>query len=99
MKIVWTEKAEKHLSQIYDFIAEDSPYYASQTIERIVEIAENISEHPLKGRAVPEYRDNNIREVFMHPYRIIYYINEGRIDILSIIHEARNISKKAPKKQ
>lgn len=91
MKIVWTEKADKQLSQIYEYIAEDSPFYASQTIKSIIEIAENVSLYPLKGRTVPEYQDNKIREVFMHPYRIIYLIKENQIDILSIIHEAREI--------
>ncbi|NBC67017.1 MAG: type II toxin-antitoxin system RelE/ParE family toxin [Bacteroidetes bacterium] len=51
MKIIWTSKAEKHLTQIYDYIAEDSPYYASRTIERIVNIAENVSEHPQKRKS------------------------------------------------
>ncbi|MCG2590122.1 type II toxin-antitoxin system RelE/ParE family toxin [Rhodohalobacter sulfatireducens] len=78
MKIIWTSKAEKHLSQIFDYIAEDSPYYASRTIERIISIAEKISKNPHKGRTVPEYQDRNIREVFMHPYRIIYFIKEIR---------------------
>ncbi|NBC67016.1 MAG: type II toxin-antitoxin system RelE/ParE family toxin [Bacteroidetes bacterium] len=44
-----------------------------------------------KGRAVPEYDDKNIREVFMHPYRIIYFTKESEINILSVIHEARNL--------
>lgn len=56
MKIVWTSKAEKHLSQIFDYIAKDSPYYASRTIERIISIAEKISKNPHKGRTVPEYQ-------------------------------------------
>lgn len=98
MKIIWTEKAEKHLSQIYEYIAEDSPFYASRTIERIIKIAENVSLHPQKGRAVPEYQDEHVREVFMHPYRIIYHIKDSQIDVVSIIHEARNLSY-IPKKE
>jgi plasmid stabilization system protein ParE len=91
MKIIWTAKAEKHLTQIYNYIAEDSPYYASITIERIVKITETVAAYPQKGRTVPEYRDKNIREVFMHPYRIIYYTKDSEINILSVIHEARNL--------
>jgi len=41
------------------------------------------------GRVVPEYEHDYIREVFHHPYRIIYLIKDDVIEILSVIHEAR----------
>lgn len=91
MRIAWTEKAEKQLDQIFNYIAEDSALYACRTVEKIIERAESIVSHPQKGRIVPEYEREDIREVFHHPYRIIYLIkNQGvMIEILSVIHGAR----------
>ncbi|GEM_PF-4110781 len=45
---------------------------------------------------VPEYEREDIREVFFHPYRIIYLIKDQEkfIEILSVIHEARFLSRK-----
>jgi len=94
MKIVWTEKAEKQLDQIFNYIAADSPVYAYRTLEKIIERAESISRHPLKGRSVPEYEREDIREVFLHPYRIIYLLQEDHIEIISVIHGARLIPDK-----
>lgn len=91
MNILWTQKAEKQLTQIHEFIAEDSPYYAAQTVDQIVLRADSISRFPNKGRKVPEISDDSIREVFQHPYRIIYQIKEPNILILSILHQARNL--------
>jgi len=89
MRIVWTEKAEKQLDQIFQYIASDSTLYAHRTVGQIIEQAENISPHPRKGRKVPEYERDDIREVLHHPYRIIYLLKDGTIEILSIIHGAR----------
>jgi len=89
MKIIWTEKAEKQLDQIFEYIASDSSLYAHRTVGQIIEEAENISPHPRKGRKVPEYQREDIREVFHHPYRIIYLLKDDTIEILSVIHGAR----------
>lgn len=89
MRIIWTEKAEKQLDQIFEYIATDSSLYAYRTVGQIIEEAENIPPNPRKGRKVPEYEREDIREVFHHPYRIIYLLKEDTIEILSVIHEAR----------
>jgi addiction module RelE/StbE family toxin len=89
MKIIWTEKAEKQLDQIFEYIASDSSLYAHRTVSQIIEEAESLSPHPRKGRKVPEYERDDIREVFHHPYRIIYLLKNDTIEILSVIHGAR----------
>jgi plasmid stabilization system protein ParE len=40
MKIVWTRKAEKYLDQIFEYINEDSAFYAYRTVQQIIETAE-----------------------------------------------------------
>ena len=91
MNIVWTFKAEYQLDRIVEYIALDSPYYAYKTADAIIEQTEQIVDHPRKGRMVPEYREEDIREVFYHPYRIIYQLSGSQIIILSVIHEARQL--------
>ena len=91
MNISWTDKAVKQLDKIFEYIAADSTLYAYRTIEKIIDQVESVAHHPHKGRVVPEYERKDIREVFHHPYRIIYLIRESnhRIEILSVIHGAR----------
>ncbi len=89
MRIIWTEKAEKQLDQIFEYIATDSTLYAYRTVGQIIEATENLPPHPRKGRKVPEYEREDLREVFHHPYRIIYLLKEDTIEILSVIHGAR----------
>jgi addiction module RelE/StbE family toxin len=94
MKIVWSEKSKKQLDQIFDYIAQDSPYYANSTVLEIIKRVEEIYDQPRQGRVVPEYKKEFIREVFVHPYRIIYELREDVLFVLTVIHEARIAPKK-----
>jgi plasmid stabilization system protein ParE len=40
-----------------------------------------------------EYEMTQIREVVEGPYRIIYYIKPDQIDVLAVIHAARDLPK------
>ena len=89
MKVYWTENAIRHLFNIYEYIAANSPTYALRMVDRITRRSEQIAEHPLSGRTVPEYEAEYIREVIEKPYRIIYRIKPKQIDVLAVIHGAQ----------
>jgi toxin ParE1/3/4 len=91
MRVRWTETAEAHLDAIYAYIAQDSKTYALRTVDRITRRSQQIGEFTLSGRKVPEYELDQIREVFSGPYRIIYHIMAEQIDVIAVIHGARNV--------
>ena len=91
MKVHWTDTAEGHLDAIYTYIALDSPEYAKRMVDRITRRSQQIADFPLSGRRVPEYNINEIREIIEVPYRIIYHIKPNQIDVLAVIHGARNV--------
>jgi plasmid stabilization system protein ParE len=43
----------------------------------------------MMGREVPETRDPNIRERFVHKYRVIYKLEPQRVLIAAVIHGSR----------
>jgi len=77
------------LVNIYEYIALNSPTYAKRFIDKIILRSEQIVDHPLSGRKVPEYDPEDIRELIEKPYRIIYRIKPDRIDVLAVIHGSR----------
>ena len=89
MKVLWTENAIDHLANIYEYIAFNSPTYARHMIDRITRRTEQIAEHNLSGRKVPEYDAEDIRELIEKPYRIIYRIKPDQIDVIAVIHGGR----------
>jgi plasmid stabilization system protein ParE len=91
MNVHWTDTALRHLDAIHGYISQDSPAYAKRMVDRLTRRSQQIAEFPLSGRMVPEYETTQIREVVEGPYRIIYYIKLGQIDVLAVVHGAQNI--------
>jgi addiction module RelE/StbE family toxin len=89
MKVHWTLNAIRHLTNIYEYIALNSPTYARRMVDRITRRSEQISTQPLSGRKVPEYEAEDIRELIEKPYRIIYRVKQDQIDVLAVIHGAQ----------
>jgi toxin ParE1/3/4 len=54
VKLVWTEIAISDLNDIFDFIAVDSKRFASITVNKVYNRAQNIKGNTLAGRIVPE---------------------------------------------
>jgi plasmid stabilization system protein ParE len=96
MKIVWTEPAVEDLRELYSYIARDSEVYARGFVERIILAAERLIDYPTIGRAVPEADDNGIRELLYQRYRIIYRLKSDCVEMLSVIHGTRDITKLEP---
>ena len=90
--VIWTLPAERDLKEIREYIAKDSLLYAQKVSEEIVELSESLTQLTRRGRIVPEVEDENIREVFLYSYRLIYEIVEPDIYILALVHGKRNIS-------
>jgi toxin ParE1/3/4 len=91
MRIKWTAEAEKHLDGIYRYIAEDSPLYASRTLDNLTRRADHLIDHPRVGRIVPKYDNPNLRELIVGSYRIIYRITSDLIEILAVFHGAQQL--------
>jgi len=91
MKVRWTDKAKLHLKGIRDYIASDSPKYAARTIDLITRKGDGLRRFPMSGHAVPEYDDPAIRQVIEGNYRIIYRIREEAVEILAVVHAAREL--------
>ncbi len=90
VKLVWTELSTEDLKEIFDYIAMDSVRYASITVNKIYNRAQDIIDNPYVGRIVPEINIKVIREVISGNYRIVYkIINEFQVDILRVYHSAR----------
>ena len=74
------------LKLIYEYIDEVSSQAAIQVVDRITARSRQLDLLPISDRQVPEYQRVDVREVLERPYRIIYKINSGQIDILTVMH-------------
>ena len=88
-RVVWSRRAVQDLEAIAEYIAQDSPAYAAGVIRTVVNRTKALSKFPRSGRKVPEFDDENIREVVAYSYRVIYRIDGDEVLIAAIIHGKR----------
>lgn len=91
MRITWADSAIRDLDAIHDFIARDSPHYATRCVERLIEAVDPLADLPRVGRIVPE-GDGRHREIIEPPYRILYRVEGDQIYIVRVIHGARDLT-------
>lgn len=91
--VIWSEPAKIDLHQIFDYISQDSEYYAREVIDKIIVEVEKLIDFPEMGRVVPELTNKKIREIIIYSYRIVYEISEN-IEILAIIHARQDFETK-----
>lgn len=91
MRVLWTDAAIAQLQGIHDYISQTSADYAIRIIDRLTKRSIQIAEFPNSGRMVPEFERNDIREVIEGPYRIIYLVGAEQVEVLAVIHGARDL--------
>jgi addiction module RelE/StbE family toxin len=91
MRVVWTDEAKAHLDDIYRYIQRDAPLYATQMVDKLTRRAGQLIDHPRSGRILPQYDDENLRELIVYPYRLIYRLKPDRIDIIAVFHGAQRL--------
>jgi len=98
-RVVLTEDAERDLEELFTHIATyDSLPSAERVLGRILAIADSLTATPTRGSQPSELRalgDQEYRQVFFKPYRliyrvvgkqvVIYLIADGRRDMQSLL--------------
>ena len=91
MRVHWTDTAAGHVTALHDYIARDSEVYARRMVDRLTSRSKQIGRFPRSGRTVPEYEDADVREVIEGSYRIIYRVLPHQLDVLAVVHSAREL--------
>lgn len=90
MVIFWPKPARKDLQHIYHYIAQDSIRYAVRVTQDIMDKVEMLIRTPHMGRVVPEIGEDNLREIHLYSYRIIYEVMSDKIYVHAVVHMRRN---------
>jgi plasmid stabilization system protein ParE len=90
--VKWTQRAWSDLEQAAEYIAQDSPHYAATLVARARDLARTLDRFPQRGRIVPELHDPDIRELFVASFRLVYRVRPSSVEILALIHGARDLA-------
>lgn len=90
-QVFWAKPALNDLREIVEYIAKDSVAYAQRLGMKIAQSPRRLHQFPLSGRIVPEFSDENIRELIYGSYRIIYLVQDNSCFITAIVHANRDV--------
>lgn len=92
-KVIWTENAIQDLLLIKEFISEDSSARATEWVSGLFDAGEALSTMPQRGRIVPEFNQENIRELLIENYRLVYRTKKSSVEILTVFEGHRSLKK------
>jgi plasmid stabilization system protein ParE len=87
----WSDQSLDDLEAICLFIARDSPLAAEIFARRAFESTDMLETFPFSGRIVPGIGRDEIRELIIGNYRLIYRVRGDKVDVLTVHHGARGL--------
>lgn len=86
----WTPQALEDIAAIAAYIARDAPRTAKRFARKLYETPESLRRFPKSGQIVPELQREDIREIRLKRYRIVYRVlNTDTLEILTVFHGSR----------
>ena len=88
-QIIWSPQSLRDIESIRAYIEQDSLRVAELVVGRIIKAVERLKAFPESGRKVPERNDSEIREVIESPYRVVYRLRTGTVEIVTVFRASR----------
>jgi toxin ParE1/3/4 len=85
-ELIWARAALDDIEAIAAFIARDSRTHARRIVERIFDGAELLLKHPAMGTSIPELSPNQIRELQLDGFRMLFERQGDDLQVLAVIH-------------
>ncbi|HIJ23657.1 MAG: type II toxin-antitoxin system RelE/ParE family toxin [Gammaproteobacteria bacterium] len=90
MKIFVANSAYSDLEDIKEYyIKEGVAHIGKQFIEAIIEHVQILADNPDIGRVVPEFGEEQIRELIHSPFRVVYLKEPNSIHIIRVWRSER----------
>jgi len=93
-----SHSARTDIEDIVRYISIDDYEQALRFGRLLIQHTKSLSHIPERGRVVPEFGDESIREIIVRAYRIVYRLNhnERSVEVIRFWHAARGIPNITP---
>jgi toxin ParE1/3/4 len=89
-RVIRTPASDDDLFEIWLFIAQDNPDAATRVLRKIKSTLNKLERNPKMGRDRSELAPG-LRSVACHPYVLFYRIVDKDIDLVRVLHGARDV--------
>jgi len=90
VKVVFSQKAERDLEDIADWIARDNPERAESFVVELIRTCKSIGRAPRSYPFADRNRDPTLRRRIHGSYLIFFDIGTKEVEILHVVHGARD---------
>jgi toxin ParE1/3/4 len=87
----WSPLASDQADDAVASIAAENPQAAREWLERLFTRVKTLTQYPDSGRVVPELQRDDVREILVAPYRVVYRRGAEVVEIAANIHGARDL--------
>jgi len=90
-----SRSAQSDIEDIIRYISIDNPGQALRFGRFLIYHAKGLAQFPERGRVVPEFDDDSMRELVVRRYRVVYRLNHNQrsVEIIRFWHAARDIAR------
>ncbi len=97
MSVAWTPDAEDQLIAAHATVGRGGRHAAARWAARVRTRTDALAKQPGVGAEVPEYGDPATRELYEHPYRVLYRVgDDGAVTVVAVHHSARRLPRTPP---
>jgi plasmid stabilization system protein ParE len=89
VRLVWSQLADRQVDEVVAYIVADDAAVARRLVQELLERVEALRRFPDAGRVVPELGRDDIRELLVGSYRVIYRRSDAAVEIAVVRHQAR----------
>lgn len=68
-----------------------TPVKAKKIVRELAKKPDLLPVFPQMGHKVPEINDDTLREISLHPWRIIYHLRQDKIFIVTVEYKRRQL--------
>jgi|SRR5215216_2974427 len=92
-QVTLSRSARSDIRDIVRYISIDDPDRALHFGRFLIQHARGLGHFPERGRVVPEFDDDSIRELIVRTYRIVYRVNHTRrcVEVIRFWHAAQGM--------
>ena len=81
MRVTWSPPEDGQVDDAVAFIAADTPSAVLELLERLLGRVKSLADYPDSGRMVPETQREDIREILVRAYRVMYRRRDDVVEI------------------
>src|SRR5687767_14097847 len=86
-----SRSARTDIEDIIRYISIDDPRHALRFGRFLIQHTKSLGQFPERGRVVPEFEDQLIREIIVRAYRVVYRVSHDKhlVEVIRFWHAGR----------